>query len=196
MATFGGQTGVPILYDGNSTLNPLGGLSTGIGHPTSGATGGRAYGTLTPAAVAANDTFAVNGVTFTVKAAVAALTDVIVCAAIGSETQTSVNVRQGKAIADAINAYGTLNSTFPCFATAHPSTGLVTVTSDQFGTGGNSVALAGTAVRLVASGATLSGGVSTAGVGTATDFTVADGTALAAEPEVGNYSAPFAVKKQ
>lgn len=112
-----------------------------------------ATGTLTCATVVADNTFAINGVTVTMKASGATGAQVNIGA---SNTLTAA------AIATFINAY----ASFSGIVTATSSGAVVTVKAAQRGLLGNAVTLAGTSTTLEASGARLSGGTGRASVGT------------------------------
>lgn len=110
-------------------------------------------GTLTPVSVANNDTCVINGITLTAKTS--APTGVAQFLAGVSD------VADGAALAAIINAHpylGLSTSSTPITATASASTGVVTVRYGAVGTGGDSITLVGTAVRLAASAATLGSG--------------------------------------
>ena len=104
-----------------------------------------ATGTLTCASTAANDTFVVAGTTFTVVAS----------GATGNQVNVGgTNAAMATAIADKINATSALSG----IVTASASAAVVTITAAQRGKMGNGIQIAGTAVRLAASGTALSSG--------------------------------------
>jgi hypothetical protein len=109
----------------------------------------RATGTLTVAADrVANGTATVNGRVFTLKAAPAGVQEV----ALGADN-----------VATAVNLAAAINATEGNTVTASANAGVVTVTANAEGTGGNSIALVGS-TKITASGATLAGGTATGGV--------------------------------
>lgn len=115
--------------------------------------GAKATGTLTFASAIANDTFVVNSVTFTIKAAPVAgvLTDLFVL---------STNTLQAQAAAAAINAYFGYTSGV---VTAVAVGAVVTITATASGTAANSYTTVGGA-RITAGGATMAGGTADAGI--------------------------------
>jgi hypothetical protein len=113
----------------------------------------RATGTLTAASAVAADTCVVNGVTFTGVAGAVTLGSTNFSIDTGdTETATS--------LAAQINAC--TDGRIAGVVTATSAAGVVTVRAVSAGTGGNAITLVGTAVRLAASGATLSGGAAVA----------------------------------
>lgn len=111
-----------------------------------------ATATLTAASAVAGDTFVLNGVTFTGKAG---------ASGVGFPIGFSVDTSDTACAADIvtqINAHPTLS----LIVQATSSAGVVTIRYLTPGTGGNAITLVGTAVRLAASSATLSGGIAVA----------------------------------
>lgn len=114
-----------------------------------------ASGTLTFASAVAADTFVVNGVTFTIKAAADYDSSNLRHSLLGSSNRlTAANART------AINRYFNANNGS---VTATVTNAVVTVSAAEGSTAGNAYTLVGGA-RITASGATLSGGTATGGV--------------------------------
>jgi hypothetical protein len=107
--------------------------------------GVQASGTLTCSTVVADNTFVLSGTTFTAKAAPASNVQFPVM---------STNTKQASAIAGIINGHPTIKNSF----VATSSGAVVTIKYIGKGTVGNTKTLVGTAVKLVASGATLENG--------------------------------------
>lgn len=113
----------------------------------------RATGTLTSAAATTNDTAVINGVTFTaVNGAPTAPNQF--------DTSSANNTTIATNLAAAINA--SASAGILGVVAAKSAAAVVTVFAILGGTAGNSLTLVGTAVRLAASGATLSGGIAIA----------------------------------
>jgi hypothetical protein len=127
----------------------------------------KASGTLTAAAVAADDSCVVNGVTYTFKAAPTLPNHVLRTA--GDNTANAL------ALANAINAYesrytGSETNVPEVIATADAA--VVTVTAIVDGAAGNAIVLTGTPTRLAASGSgTLENGTDTGGIKSTTNLT-------------------------
>ena len=105
----------------------------------------KATGTLTAASVADNDTCVIAGVTLTAKTSPSGASQYL---------RGVSNTADGAALAACINANTSLNG----IVTAASVAGVVTITAYANGAIGNGLPLAGTAVRLAASGAFLTGG--------------------------------------
>ncbi len=132
-----------------AALNNNGGTITNVAFVQ----GAKAAGTLTFASAVENDTFVVNGVTFTLKASpvLGVYTDVVVGA-----TDTA----QATFAAAAINAFfGATDGS----VTATSALGVVTITSATSGTGSNSYTTVG-GTHVTAGAATLAGGTADAGI--------------------------------
>lgn len=113
----------------------------------------RATGTLTAASAVAGDTCVVNGVTFTAVAG---------AVTVGSR-QFSIDTgdtETATSLAAQINGITDYNITGKITATS--AAGVVTLRAVDAGTAGNAYTLVGTAVRLAASAATLTGGIAVA----------------------------------
>lgn len=129
-----------------------------------------ASGTLTCASVVADNTFVIDGTTFTIKAAPASSVQV--------KLETT-DTKQANTIAAAING----NDTTKAKVIATSSGGVVTITSLNKGTLGNALTLAGTTTTLAASGTKLTSGtclvkLSTVDGGIAGNLIPLAGTAL------------------
>lgn len=111
----------------------------------------RATGTLTAATAVAGNTFSINGNTFVGKAGASTLGS----AHFSIDTSDTAT---GTDIVAQINAFAPLSGV----VTATNAAGVVTVRAVVAGTGGNSIALAGTATVLAASAAALSAGIAVA----------------------------------
>lgn len=110
--------------------------------------GTKASGTITVSTnPVANDTIVVNGVTFTFKASATTPLDIAIGAAANN---TATN------IAAVLTAYSDPRVSIAKYSVA---TNVVTVTYEEYGTGGNAFTLAKTGTGITVSGATLSGGV-------------------------------------
>lgn len=131
----------------------------------------RASGTLTAAAVAANDTAVVNGNTYTGKTTLTGAAREFLIVG-GNNNTTAAN------LAAAINAYegrydGAAGKFKAPAVVATANAAVVTITAVADGVAGNSITLVGTAVRLAASAATLANGSATGGVKSDTDHSAA-----------------------
>lgn len=123
-----------------------------------------ATGTLTAAAVAEGDTAVINGVTYTARAVPAKATDFKFT--VGDNTATAAAL--AKAVNTAQVAYnGTSQGKAAVKATS--AAAIVTITAVVDEVAGNAITLVGTAGRLAASAATLTGGSATGGVKSDTD---------------------------
>lgn len=113
----------------------------------------RATGTLTADAAVAGNTCVVNGITFTGAAGAVVLGEPTFSIDTG-DTETAVS------LAAQINAHTSGNIAGKITATS--ALGVVTLRAVDAGTGGNGYTLVGTALRLAASAATLTGGLAVA----------------------------------
>lgn len=126
-----------------------------------------ATGTLTAAAVEADDVCVVNGVTYTFKATPTAKNHVNLTSgnnnANAAALATTINAYENRRISDSVG----FNQP-EVVATA--SSAVVTITAVEDGAAGNAITLTGTAVRLAASGSgTLADGSDTGGIKIAAD---------------------------
>ena len=120
--------------------------------------------TLTPVSVVATNTFVVNGVTFTAVASGA--TDV-------QFNLKGSDALQGAEVARAINAYQFKYGTLDAKATAHATTGVVTVTPLTPPTG-NAISLTEASTNVAASGSGyLAGGTASGSIKSTTDLSAA-----------------------
>jgi len=125
----------------------------------------KAFGTITISGnPVANETFVVNGVTYTFKAAVTGPKQVLITA--------GNNTTMATAAAAAINAYETTKVAVDAGVVATSALGVVTVTAVVDGTAGNAITLTEAATNVAVTGAgTLTGGTATGSIKSTTNLT-------------------------
>lgn len=126
----------------------------------------RATGTITVGTVANGDVVTVDGVAFTVVAAITDAQDYRQVLNGGSANATAAN------LAAAINKMEKIRGNNAKLI-ASVSTNVVTVTAKAEGTGGNSITLAETGNTFTISGSTLAGGSATGGIKSTTNLSTA-----------------------
>lgn len=119
---------------------------------------GTASATLTPVTVVAGNTCIVNGVTFTAAVAPVGALE------FPTKATAVTDLGTGIALAGKINAYEASNGTLDVVATAHETTGVVTIVPKS-AFKGNIITLTENAAGVAASGSgTLAGGIATGGI--------------------------------
>lgn len=126
---------------------------------------GTASATLTPVTVVADNTCVISGVTFTAKVAPAGELQ------FPTKATAVTDLATGIALAKLINDYEAAHYTLDVVATAHATTGVVTLVP-RTPNAGNIITLTKTATNVAVTGSgTLTGGTNTGGVKSTTDLT-------------------------